>query len=117
MRGNKLRVDHLFEERKENLVWFKKFPNIVTELEQQNFLFAYFDLEKCVFVVQIGRNHYLGPYNEEEYFEPVFEVNGDSLYYLLPLLEEQVQIMRTEPEKIGKYLEKNVYKKNKKKIV
>ena len=81
MRGNKLRVDHLFEERKENLVGFKKFPNIVTELEQQNFLFAYFDLEKCVFVVQIGRNHYRGPYNEEEYFEPVFEVNGDSLYY------------------------------------
>lgn len=94
------------------------------ELGKSKILFAYFDLERYVFVVQVGSNRYRGPYNEEEYFEPEFEANGYSLYYLFPLLEGQIKSKRDESEeivqfyqadnqkKIGKYLQEIIATKN-----
>lgn len=114
IKGNLLRIDRLLEEENECLDGLYEFPNIMMELEQSKNLFAYFDLERYVFVVQIGSNQYRGPYNEETYFEPEFEVKGNSLYYLFPLLDEQIK--RDESEKIVEFYH-HAIKKDRKVLV
>lgn len=96
VKGTDFRVDGYIDEKAENLMFFNMLDNIFNEVSVGKTLAVFYDWETGQYVGEIRQEKYMGPYNEERFYEVTQHVTDSNILAVLLTLDRNLEKNKSE---------------------